>query len=145
MQERLYRSRDDRMVAGVAGGIADALRLDSSLVRIIWAILIPLSGGFMLLLYVVMAIVLPPAPPRVAAAAGGGQEADPDAPATAGGASAQPARLRGNSGVLLGAVLILVGIWFLADQYLGIDWSRIWPIAIIGLGVLLLLVALRRD
>jgi phage shock protein C len=134
------------MVAGVAGGIADALRLDSSLVRIIWAILIPLSGGFMLLLYVVMAIVVPPAPPRVAAAAAGTQEADPDAPATATiGAPAEPPRIRGNAGVLLGAVLIIVGIWFLADQYLGIDWSRIWPIAIIGLGVLLLLVALRRD
>jgi len=134
------------MVAGVAGGIADALRLDSSLVRIIWAILIPLSGGFMLLLYAVMAIVVPPAPTRVDAAAAGTQEADPDAPATATtGAPAEPARLRGNSGVLLGAVLILIGIWFLADQYLGIDWSRIWPIAIIGLGVLLLLVALRRD
>lgn len=143
MNERLYRSRQDRMIAGVAGGVAEALRLDSSLVRIIWAILIPLSGGFMLLLYVVMAIVVPERPRRapsddVEPAAG-----DADASSVVG--AERPERMRGNAGVLLGAVLIFVGVWFLADEYLNIDFGRLWPIAIIGLGVLLLLVALRRD
>ena len=63
MNDRLYRSRDDRVLAGVAGGLAERLDLDPSLVRIIWAILIVLSGGLFLLLYVIMAIVVPEAPP----------------------------------------------------------------------------------
>ena len=35
MDDRLYRSRDERMIAGVAGGLAERLDLDPSLVRII--------------------------------------------------------------------------------------------------------------
>ena len=39
MAERLYRSREDRMLAGVAGGVAETLDADPSLVRIVWALL----------------------------------------------------------------------------------------------------------
>jgi phage shock protein PspC (stress-responsive transcriptional regulator) len=58
MGNRLYRSRDDRMIAGVAGGVAEYFDLDPSLVRIAWALL-ALVGGFGVLLYIVMAIVVP--------------------------------------------------------------------------------------
>ena len=40
MSERLYRSRDDRMIAGVAGGIAERLSIDPTIVRVIWAVLV---------------------------------------------------------------------------------------------------------
>ena len=43
MGTRLYRSRDDRMLAGVAGGLAEIWDADPSLVRILWAILVPLT------------------------------------------------------------------------------------------------------
>ncbi len=59
MNERLYRSRSDRMIAGVAGGLADMWDADPSLIRIIWVILVPLTGGLSLLVYLVMAIVVP--------------------------------------------------------------------------------------
>ena len=59
MNERLYRSRSDRMLAGVAGGVAGRFDLDPAVVRILWAILILLSGGIFLLIYFVMAIVVP--------------------------------------------------------------------------------------
>ncbi|HLO35880.1 MAG TPA: PspC domain-containing protein, partial [Candidatus Deferrimicrobium sp.] len=59
MNTRLYRSRDDRMLAGVAGGLADLWDADPSLVRIIWALLVPLTGGIALVVYIVMAIVVP--------------------------------------------------------------------------------------
>ena len=59
MNDRLYRSRSDRMLAGVAGGVAGRFDLDPAVVRILWAILILLSGGIFLLIYVVMAIVVP--------------------------------------------------------------------------------------
>ncbi len=45
MSDRLYRSRDDRMLAGVAGGVAEMLDIDPSLVRIVWALLVVLTGG----------------------------------------------------------------------------------------------------
>ena len=61
MHERLYRSRDDRMLFGVAGGMADWLDVDPAIVRIVWALLIFAAGaGF--LLYIVAAIVIPEEP-----------------------------------------------------------------------------------
>ena len=59
MDDRLYRSRSDRMIAGVAGGIAQRYDLDPSLVRVGWAALMLLTGGIFFLLYIVMAIVVP--------------------------------------------------------------------------------------
>lgn len=54
----LMRSRDDRVVAGVAGGIAEHFGLDPTLVRVAWALTL-LFGGLGLLAYVVLWIVLP--------------------------------------------------------------------------------------
>ena len=62
MSDRLYRSRNDRMVAGVAGGVAEMLALDPSLVQIVWAVLVVLTGGIALVLYIIMAFVVPEAP-----------------------------------------------------------------------------------
>ncbi len=59
MNERLYRSRSDRVVAGVAGGLAEIWNLDPSIVRVVWAVLVPLTGGIALLVYVVMALIVP--------------------------------------------------------------------------------------
>ena len=59
MNGRLFRSRDDRMLAGVAGGLAELWDADPSLIRIIWAVLVVLTGGIALVVYIVMAIVVP--------------------------------------------------------------------------------------
>ena len=62
MTDRLYRSRDDRMLAGVAGGVAEMLDADPSIIRIVWALLVFLTGGIAFLVYIVMAIVVPERP-----------------------------------------------------------------------------------
>ena len=55
----MVRSRDDRMLAGVAGGLAEMWDADPSLVRLVWALLVIFTGGIALLVYIVMAIVVP--------------------------------------------------------------------------------------
>jgi len=75
MDERLYRSVDDRMLAGVAGGVAERLDTDPSIIRIVWALLIVLTGGIALVAYIVMAVVVPEAPD--------GDPAAPERPAPA--------------------------------------------------------------
>ncbi len=59
MSDHLYRSRDDRMLAGVAGGLAELWDADPSLVRLVWALLVIFTGGIALVVYIVMAIVVP--------------------------------------------------------------------------------------
>lgn len=58
-RNRLYRSADDRVIAGVAGGVADYFEVDPVLVRILWFISIPVTGGLTLLAYIVMAVAVP--------------------------------------------------------------------------------------
>jgi phage shock protein C len=62
VNQRLYRSRDDRVIAGVAGGVADYFGMDPSIVRVVWAVLTLFSGGLLFLLYIVMWIVVPEEP-----------------------------------------------------------------------------------
>ena len=61
MQKKLYRSKTDKQLAGVCGGLAEYLKIDSSIVRVIWA-LIALTAGVGVLLYIVCALVIPERP-----------------------------------------------------------------------------------
>lgn len=61
MEKRLYLSATDKKLAGVCGGIAEYFGLDSTLVRIGWAILIVCAGSG-LLLYIICALIIPKRP-----------------------------------------------------------------------------------
>jgi phage shock protein C len=59
----LYRSRKNRMIAGVCGGIADALGWGAMRVRVLYVLISILSAAFPgALVYVVLWIVVPNAP-----------------------------------------------------------------------------------
>ena len=58
MERKLYRSRSERQLAGVCGGLARYLTLDVTIVRLLF-VFIALLGGPGLLIYLVMAIVVP--------------------------------------------------------------------------------------
>ncbi len=172
MPDRLYRSRDERVIGGVAGGIAESLGVDPTIIRIAWVILafgIPVTP----LIYLVLLFVIPEAPveaPEPSAATGTGAGAAASAGGEQGAGAVPPPwwsardsrraardarraarRARSDDGgrsgaLLLGLVLIAVGGWFLVRQYLptiGLDLS--WPFVAVGLGLVLILVSLRRG
>lgn len=56
---KLMRSRENRMICGVCGGIGEYLNIDPTLVRLIWAIGRVASLGMGLLVYFVAAVVMP--------------------------------------------------------------------------------------
>lgn len=58
MGTKLTRSNRDRKILGVCGGIAEYLHIDSTLVRIIWAIAVCCFGSG-LLLYFIAGIIMP--------------------------------------------------------------------------------------
>ena len=61
MEKKLYRSRTDKKVAGVCGGLAVYLNMDVTVVRLICALLC-LFTGIGLLAYIVAALVMPEEP-----------------------------------------------------------------------------------
>jgi phage shock protein C len=164
VDRRLYRSRGDRMLVGVAGGMARFLDVDPSIVRIVWALLV-LAGGAGILLYIVCAIVIPEEPLAwsPAAASGGQDDAGPTTSAAAGGsagatsggtATSGPAwgyragierRERGGGAVLLGLVLVGLGAWFLLQRFVPqLDAEVVWPVVLVLLGGALVAGSLRR-
>lgn len=56
--KRLYRSRTERMVEGVCGGIAQYLGIDPTIVRLAF-VAFTLAGGSGLLIYVLGMIIIP--------------------------------------------------------------------------------------
>ncbi|MBE0447671.1 MAG: PspC domain-containing protein [Actinobacteria bacterium] len=58
----LYRSRGNRVIAGVAGGIAEYFRVDPTLVRLAWVALFIINFAAALIAYIVAAIVIPERP-----------------------------------------------------------------------------------
>lgn len=160
MRDRLYRSREDRVLFGVAGGVAEWLDVDPSLVRIVFALLV-LTAGIGFLLYIVMALVIPetpygPVPGSMSGGPAGG--ADPAAPGAQTPswhdaraqrrAERRAARAeRGGQGALvIGVLLVLVGAWFLIRRYVpALDGDLLWPIVLIILGGVLLVGALGRG
>ena len=162
MRERLYRSRTDRMLFGVAGGMADWLDLDPSLVRLVWALLV-LAGGIGFLLYIIAAIVIPEEPVGGVAGASSGAAATGAAAGTtpAAGSTADDsaddrharrearraarAQRSGNSAVVFGLVLIVLGGWFFVNRYLNIDSALVLPGVLIVLGGALVVGALSRS
>ena len=69
---RLYRITDGAMLAGVCNGLASYLRVDVTVVRIVFAILVLITKGFGALAYLVMMVVVPEAKtPQQHAATGG--------------------------------------------------------------------------
>ncbi len=62
MERKLYRSRSDRMIAGVCGGLAEYLSLDPTLVRVGVVLLAVVSQGGIVIAYFVMALVVPEEP-----------------------------------------------------------------------------------
>ncbi|MDX1618186.1 MAG: PspC domain-containing protein [Balneolaceae bacterium] len=59
MGARLSKSRTDKMIAGVCGGIAEYLGWDPTIVRIIFVILTIMGYGSPVLLYFILALVMP--------------------------------------------------------------------------------------
>lgn len=66
MKKKLYRSRKDRKIAGVCGGVAEFFGIDSMIVRLIFGVLITFlvlpTFGTAVLLYIVLVLAIPNEP-----------------------------------------------------------------------------------
>lgn len=61
-EKRLYRSRSNRMIAGVCGGVAEFFGLDATLVRLAFVLGFFIGFGFLLIVYLAMLFIVPEEP-----------------------------------------------------------------------------------
>ncbi len=130
---RLRKSSSDRVMFGVAGGLAEHLDIDSTLVRVAFVVL-GFASGIGLIAYIVLALVMPEAVEGAAPTQDSMPEQD-STPDT--GAEARTKRNRN----LIGGLLVIIGVVFLLLQiefFSWLRWSLIWPLIIIGAGVALI-------
>lgn len=146
MTQRLYRSQGDRMLTGVAGGMAAYLRIDPVIVRMLWVLVVILSSGVGLLVYLALAIVMPTSPLQdhaEAATVRDGESADDAEVATTTGSRRTTAKHqatpRNGVAVVVGSALIVIGAVALMSQFGWFDAWRLWPLILIAIGGLLIL------
>ncbi|TEB16368.1 DNA-binding transcriptional activator PspC [Pelotomaculum sp. FP] len=138
---RLYRSRKNKMIAGVAAGMAEYFEVDVTLVRLLWVLSVML-GGSGILVYIIAAVVIPVENDRPDIPVEGAREAqgEPTAgyqsPGEKKGLRVDSEKRRRNAGLLL----IGLGIIFLVGQTVPHYFLRFsWPLLIIALGIYILL------
>ena len=157
--KRLYRSITDRKFAGVAGGLGEYFVMDPLLVRLAFVVL-ALAGGGGFLIYIVLWIVTPENPIRVqptidqpvqdfqqTTSETPGFTADaPKAEQASQASSSVPQTKERKRGSLIGGlVLITLGLLFLADELIPqINFSDLWPVVLIVIGIGLLINAVTR-
>ncbi|MGH2500250.1 MAG: PspC domain-containing protein [Candidatus Limnocylindria bacterium] len=133
MAARLERSATNKMVAGVCGGIAEYLQVDATWVRLVFALL-GLFGGIGFFVYIFLVIVMPVSGRRADAPAERSDDtAAPRAPASPEDAERRR-RFAGYALVGFGALFLLNNL----GTFRFLDWRYVWPLALVGVGVLLI-------
>ncbi len=123
--KKLYRSKTNKIFAGVCGGLAEYLGADPTIVRFVW-ILLTLMGGSGLLLYIIAYLIMPNNPDETIV------ESTDD----------KKAKMR----AIAGALLVFLGIVLLLDtlhifsfrELWSTSWEYILPSSFIIIGLALL-------
>ena len=118
------RSRGERVIAGVCGGIGRYLGVDPVLLRIAFIVL-ALANGLGVIAYVVAWVAIP--------------EERPGQPLAA---APEPRREMGR--LVLGGSLVVLGLVLLVDRLAPNLDELFWPVAVVAVGVAVMLVGLRR-
>ena len=144
---RLERSRSDKMVSGVAGGMAEYFEIDPVFVRLGWVASVFLTGGISILVYIVMIFVVP----KRDYTSAGSSDVIVDNNAERGEdpveSEAIKRQRRERKRYLLGIGLIVAGIALLIynlDILGPVDWGIVGAIAIIVIGAALMFMSMRR-
>lgn len=133
MDKQLQKSRQNKIFAGVCGGIGEYLNIDPNWVRVVWALL-TLNTGVFLLIYIVAAIIIP-------------ENQDTEVLTKHNNFLGH---ISNSVVTIVGGVLILAGVYYLLLNFNLIPWEFIslikyymrnafFPILLICLGLMLIL------
>ena len=130
--KHLYRSRSNKTLAGVCGGIAEYFGFDPTVIRLLWVVL-TLFGGSGILLYVIAYFVMP-------------QNPDYSIPPP------HSAKADFTAGKVIGICLMFIGVMLLLDNldifsfhsFWHESWEFVLPVIFVFAGIALLLKAERK-
>jgi phage shock protein PspC (stress-responsive transcriptional regulator) len=147
MNKKLYRSSKDKMLGGVAAGLADYFNIDPTLVRVLFVVILFL-GGTGILAYIIMWIIVPEEPFVFQTTAAGSsdkpetettsekQENSFDAQAYFNSVEKKREKRRTTAGL----ILLVLGLIFLADNFIPrINIGEFWPLILVAAGIGILL------
>ena len=165
--KKLYRSRIDRMIGGVSGGLAKYFDIDPTIVRVLFVVSIFLGGGG-ILAYIILWIVVPEEP-IIITPNSAESHSDPDEGSSASGSDDQQNSsfnselnkkvneatneinrivedARRNKRTLGGIILICIGILFLFDNFLPhFHFGNYWPLILVVIGIALIIKATNKS
>jgi phage shock protein PspC (stress-responsive transcriptional regulator) len=155
MENRLYRSRTDRMLLGVCGGLGKYLGVDSTIIRIVFVLLAFCAVG--IVAYIVIGVIAPLEETQKTSPHGVLEENVNEIKDTATkfgneirdvfagkgtGATGDDAKEQARRRNALGMVIIIIGVICLLSAFHIFSWFNWWgglgALALIGLGVLLI-------
>jgi phage shock protein C len=159
MEKRLYRSRTERMIWGVCGGLAKYFNTDPTIIRVIAVILI-FANGLGILAYIIMAIVVPAEGSKATTPEKTVRENVEEMKETASemgheirsalakekGEAEEVAKAHHRRNIL-GIILIVLGIVFLVGSFnlfWWFHWGNLWPLILVAIGVLIIVSTKRK-
>lgn len=122
---KLYRSKSNRVIGGVCGGIAEYFNIDPILIRIAW-VFISLFAGAGIIAYIIALIIIPDNPRQ-------------EATQSAGKSSGDAAKLWGSALIIIGGILLLkqMGVFY-HFHWWSIPWQGFLAVILVGLGIYLI-------
>jgi len=140
--KKLYRSRKNRILGGVAGGIGKYFNVDPTLIRIIFVLLILFGGGGLFLYFILWLII----PSQLSLNEKEEENIKYNIQEIKSQTkkylkTAKNASRNKESGFWLGLVFILFGIYLTLVNFGALrlfDLAKTWPIALISLGLILI-------
>lgn len=155
MANKLYRSTSDKMLGGVAGGLAEYFDIDPTIVRVLF-IVVTLFGGGGILAYIILWIVVPEKPYQIPPTYKKGSDEEPETNNHLNSFSNEKDSPEGNfqmnsaalqaekptKSIWLAVILIALGSLLLADNFFPrFDFADYWPAILIAIGISILIKA----
>ena len=135
LKKKLYKSNDDIIIDGVCAGIAEYFDIDPVWVRLLMVLLL-FSGGVGLIIYIVGIVIIPRKPKlnenkneKVFDAEEVNNKSD---------VKKSSKKNDSNGKIIFGFILLILGVFFLFENYFNIGFDLFFPLILIALGIAIL-------
>lgn len=133
----LHRSTENKVIAGVAGGLGEYFEVDPIVFRIIF-VLLAVFGASGVVIYIILWILIPEKNEKRSSDLGENIKSGANKMASE---LKDASETRNNVRLIGGLIIILVGVVFLLQEFFPfwhIGFDKLWPLIVIALGVAIL-------